>query len=113
MAFGFFHLPDFNKGLVVYALAFRAHILGRCAAPSDANDVPAVEALRIAQQFEWHGVEPMPVPVEVYAGNAKGFTVSLTRLQGSFYDDADFNRVLPVAQRSIHSNMFDARADER
>ncbi|WP_299771816.1 hypothetical protein [uncultured Tateyamaria sp.] len=40
----------------------------------------------------------MPVAVDVDTGNANGFTVGLPRFWGSFHDDANFYRLLPVTQ---------------
>lgn len=113
MALGFLEFADLNEGLVIYALAFGAHIFWRCTPPARADNIPAIEALRLAQKLERHRVESMPVPVYVDTGNANGFAVGLPRLGGSLDDYTDFNRVLPVAQWSVHGDMLNRCAHQR
>lgn len=98
---------------MIYALAFGAHIFWRCTAPSRADNIPAIEALRLGQKLERHRIELMPVPVYVDTGNANCFAVGLPRLGGSLDDHTDFDRVLPFAQRSVHGDMLNRCAYER
>lgn len=113
MTLGFLEFADIHKGLMIYALAFGAHILWRCTSPARADNVPAIESLRPGQKLERHRIKAVPVPVYVDTGNANCFAVGLPCLGSSLDDHTDFNRVLPAAQSSAHGDMHNRCAYER
>lgn len=112
MTLGSFDVADLYKGLVIYSLALRAHVLRCRTAPTHPDDIPAIKALVGSQKLKWHGVEPVPIPVDIDTGDTDCFAVGLPRFRSSFHDYANFNRVSPLAQGSVHGNMFDGRTNK-